>query len=231
MFYAISMSMKEDVAPADFLYSDYISFFEKFGATLVLMPNASEATALYFDTLPIEGVILSGGNDLSSAFTGQKNHDIRNAAPLRDQNEKKLLDIAVTKKLPVFGICRGMQFINCYFKGSLTQNIGEDKGEENIHSAKTHTVSLCDQRAVEFFGKNTIEVNSFHHQGIRRNQVSSQLKIMGVCEKDDLVEALFHPSLPIAAVQWHPERNSPSPEDSATLAKAFISKRLYWEKD
>ncbi len=230
MLYAISMSIKDAAVPEDFLYSDYLTFFEKLGCTLIFIPNASEKIESYFDDLPIKGVILSGGNDLSSEFTGQKNIDIRNAAPLRDLKEKRLLDISVSRKLPVFGICRGMQFINCYFGGSLTQNLAKQESED-LHIAKTHIVSLCDKKAVEFLAKSEIEVNSYHHQGIRRDQVSAQLKIMGVCAKDNLVEALFHPLLPIAGVQWHPERVSPSFDDGCKLAKAFINRELYWKED
>lgn len=230
MLYAISMSIKEGAVPQDLLYSDYVTFFEKFGCILIFIPNAAEKMEAYFDSLPIKGVILSGGNDLSSDFTGQKAVDIRNAAPLRDMKEKILLDIAIKRRLPVFGICRGMQFINCYFGGSLTQNLSS-KESKDIHIAKTHIVSISDKRAAEFFAKTEIEVNSFHHQGVRRDQVSPQLKIMGVCAKDDLVEGLFHPLLPVAGVQWHPERSNSSFEDDGKLVRAFISRNLYWRQD
>jgi len=222
------MSINEGAVCQDGLYSDYVAFFEKFGCTLVFIPNSADKIKSYFDDLPIEGLILSGGNDLSSEFTGQKAVDVRNAAPLRDAKEKKLLDIAVERKLPVFGICRGMQFINCYFGGSLTQSISDKNDPGNIHVAKTHKVSVCDKKAVEFFGKDEILVNSYHHQGVKRDQLSLKLKIMAVSAKDDLVEALFHPQLPIAGVQWHPERNGSSFVDDSKLVRAFINRDLYW---
>lgn len=229
MLCAISMNVKEGDVFQDILYSDYVDFFERLGCSLVLIPNATKSIESYFDNFKMEGIILSGGNDLSSEFTGQKNIDIRNASSERDSNEKAILDIALKRKLPVLGICRGMQFINCYFGGSLSQRISEESDEKNIHIAKTHVVSLCDRLAIEFFGKEKIKVNSYHHQGVRVGQISSQLKIMGFCEQDNLVEALYHPLLPIAGVQWHPERNNSSFEDSSKLAKAFVERKLYWE--
>ena len=225
------MNINEGAVFQDALYSDYVTFFEKFGCTLIFVPNASGKIESYFDNLPIEGLILSGGNDLSSDFIRQEAVDIRNSAPLRDLKEKKLLDLAVRRKLPVLGVCRGMQFINCYFGGSLTQSVCKGKDEENIHIAKTHTISLCDKRAVEFFGKDEMEVNSYHHQGVKRDQISFDLKIIAVSSRDDFVEALFHPLFPIAAVQWHPERNGSSFEDDSKLVRAFISRNLYWGKE
>jgi len=230
MLYAISMNIKEGDVFQDTLYSDYVSFFEKLGCRLVLIPNSTGAVKSYFDNLPIKGIILSGGNDLSSEFTGEKNIDIRNAAPLRDLKEKEMLDIAVERKLPVFGICRGMQFINCYFGGSLSQGIHQGDDKDNMHIAKTHTVNLSDRRVIDYLGKDEIEVNSYHHQGIKREQISSKLKIMGLCANDDFIEGLFHPQLPMAGIQWHPERKNPTPEDGARLVSAFLKRELYWEK-
>ncbi len=230
MLYAISMTINERDVFQDALFSDYVSFFEKFGCTLVFIPNATGNIESYFTGFPIEGIILSGGNDLSSEFTGQKAVDIRNPAPLRDLMEKKLLDLAVKQEIPVLGICRGMQFINCYFGGSLTQNIESEKVSKKYHIRNTHSVTLCDKSAVDFFGKGAIEVNSYHHQGLKREQVSSELKIMAVSSKDGLVEALFHPLSPVAGVQWHPERSGSSFEDDSKLVRAFINRTLYWEK-
>ncbi len=223
------MSFEGSDYPRDFLYSDYAVFFEKFGVTLVLIPNAVEKIEDYFDRVSADGVILSGGNDLSSEFTGQPVVDIRNASMLRDRQEKKILDCAVGRKLPVLGICRGMQFINCYFGGSLTQNLSRDPSED-IHIAKTHAISFCDKKAVDFFNTDHIEVNSYHHQGVYRGQVSPQLGVMAISAKDDVVEGLFHPRLPIAAVQWHPERKGPSFEYDSRLINAFISAGLYWQR-
>ena len=54
----------------------------------------------------IKGIILSGGNDI-------------NKNSLRYKIEKRLTDISKKKKIPLLGICHGLQFINSVEGGSL----------------------------------------------------------------------------------------------------------------
>lgn len=230
MYYAISLSMQNEDNPQDFIYTDYCQFFEKFGIKLIYLPNISDNIETYFADLSVKGIILSGGNDLSPEFTGQTAVDIRNPAPKRDETEKRLLDLAVKQKIPVLGICRGMQFINCYFGGSITQNIEPKKNKEKLHVQNSHLITIGDEKMVGVFGKKEFKVNSFHHQGIHQEQVASYLKVMALCSEDKLVEALYHPLLPIAGIQWHPERKGSSIEYDSNLMEAFINNLLCWEK-
>ncbi len=229
MYYAISLSVEPGDVPRDFLYTDYRFFFEKFGCRLVYLPNHAGAIGSYFDDLPLSGVILSGGNDLSAEFTGQVDLDIRNPAPGRDAAEKKILDLAVARKMPVLGICRGMQFINCYFGGSITQKIGEQGGAKQPHVKRKHMIAICDNETSEFLGAKEMEVNSYHHQGIKKDQVAADLKIMAISPGDGIVEAVYHPSLPLVGVQWHPEREGSSPEVNDRLIEAFVWRKHHWK--
>jgi len=53
----------------DRLFIDYCRYFEKFGCKLIYVPNFTSELNAYLNDLPIQRVILSGGNDLSSEFT------------------------------------------------------------------------------------------------------------------------------------------------------------------
>lgn len=222
MYIAVSLDVDNASAKRDFLNRDYCDYFQKFGCRLVYIPTSAEDVEIYFNDMPLHGVILSGGNDLSPDFTGQEAHDIRNPSPERDALEKTIVDIAVRKKLPVLGICRGMQFINCFFGGSITQDLPK-------HVRTTHVVGVCDSPAAQLFGGEELMVNSYHHQGVKAGQISSQLKAIAMSKPDDVVEALYHPEYPIAGVQWHPEREIPSKAENERMVRAFLDRTHYWK--
>ncbi len=224
MYCAISMSMEKKIEWSDFLYTDYCQFFEGLGCNLVYIPNLSDSFENYFSQIPIKALILSGGNDLSSEFTKKPAVDVRNSAPLRDTAEKRLLDLAIERKIPVLGICRGMQFINFYFGGTTTQTINQ-----GLHVKKTHRISFCDQNLIELSDRKEMVVNSYHHQGIREDQLSPKLKAMALSH-DNLIEALYHPELPIVGIQWHPERTNLEADDDRKMIKAFIDIDNYWRE-
>ena len=67
----------------------------------------------------------------------------------------------------------------------------------------------------------TRKVNSYHSLGVRREDLPSELVTTAV-SADGWVEALTHRTRPLAAVQWHPERNSiPHPLDIQLLRETM----------
>lgn len=133
----------------------------------------------YFDALRPDAVILSGGPDIS-------------AYPQRDRLEKSLLAYSVAQKLPVFGICRGLQMINHYQGGGLVAI--------DDHIATRHVV-----RGPIF--PDPVEVNSFHGYAITRSTLGQDLEACGFSD-DSSIEAIRHITLPWMGIMWHPERES-----------------------
>ena len=70
----------------------------------------------------------------------------------------------------------------------------------------------------------TLLVNSAHHQGIK--QLGRSLKPIQWCTLDHSIEALTHASLPIIALQWHPERLRPGGELLLPFLECFFAQRL-----
>ena len=194
----------------DVMEHSLISYFEKFGIELVVISNKTKNIQNYLEK--VEGIILSGGNDIDPLTFGGERKENLSLAPLRDEVEKKMLQFAIEKKIPVLGICRGMQFINVFFGGKIVR--------------ESHPVRVNHEIIME--DENTI-VNSFHEDAIHEDILSPSLNAFAIAN-DGVIEAFFHPEYPIVGIQWHPERESPDQEFNSRLIKSFIEKTGYWNK-
>jgi|TARA_B100001971_G_C18240588_1_gene570573 putative glutamine amidotransferase len=229
MLVAISQrEVKKDDKIRDNLENDYVKYYESFGLKLIPIPNTTTNIAWYFENLPIEGVILTGGGDVNPELYNQKPKYEINLSMNRDEIEKKLLNVAIEKNLPVLTECRGTQFLNVFFGGSLMQSIKEELRSKVEHVNVTHKIIINDERASTFFNKKELEVNSFHNQGFTKENLSKELKIFAESE-DGIVEGVYHKRYPIAGVLWHPERANSDKEFDKNLIQSFIDKKLFWE--
>ena len=149
----------------------------------------------------------------------------------RDEVTIPLVRKAVSRGMPIFGVCRGFQEINVAFGGSLHQAVQEVSGLNDHREDRTapveaqyavsHSVQLAAQGAIaQMTGKSELMVNSLHGQGI--NRLGAGL-VAEAFAPDGLVEAFgiaAHPSFGFA-VQWHPEWNMLNNPDSLALFAAF----------
>ncbi|MDC3347542.1 gamma-glutamyl-gamma-aminobutyrate hydrolase family protein [bacterium] len=183
--------------PRDSVSHDWIALLQKLGMTPILLPNSLDNPASYLDALAPDLLILSGGDD-----PGQDTP--------RDRSEKIVLDHAVAQRLPVLGVCRGMQVINLYFGGFLDAIAG--------HVASSHPIRI--KGAFEALYGNESVVNSFHALTVPAEGLAPDL-VAAAVDDDGNIEALHHNILPIAAVMWHPER-AEAPEADRLLFKRLI---------
>ena len=159
----------------------------------------------------IDGMILTGGGDVNPILFGEEpilqNGEI---SPKRDNFEWQLCEYKKKKKIPVLGICRGMQILALCSGGSIYQDIYTQTNTNIKHIQKaprfqgTHTIDITENTILYNIAKqHSCIVNSFHHQSIK--QVGEQF-IVSAKSKDGLIEAIEHKTLPFAVgVQWHPE--------------------------
>ena len=155
-----------------------------------------------------EVLVLSGGGDMGvKVGAGDQTDDlpISGVNDDRDDLEKKLLDRAFERKMPVLGICRGMQVMNVSWV-VLLADIGQGGFNGEIHrEGEGGEPPIGDiPHWTEMEGKE-FEVTSHHHQGVR--QLGKNLQVISK-SSDGMIEAVKHETLPWFAVQWHPERTS-----------------------
>ncbi len=152
------------------------------------------------------GLLLPGGGDITPAFFGQQNHGSRHIDTELDILQFQALDLFVKWGRPVLGICKGMQLINVHFGGSICQHIKNASIHQWNGKDQHHYVYHTGCSRTDFFYQlygNSAFVNSAHHQAVDK----PGMELLPVCQAHDgTIEALVHASLPVFAVQWHPER-------------------------
>ena len=188
----------------------YMSVVEA-GGTPVVIPSYDDEKALVSLLDSLDGVVLSGGADIDPDYLGEEPLDCVSINPRRDAQELMLVRLAVDRQIPVLGICRGIQVLTAALGGKLYQDIKTQHETEPIEHSQTiarglpsHDVRLDkDSLLYRFFGKDTLAVNSFHHQAVK--EVPLGFKVTAVAS-DGIIEGMESTEFrPILGVQWHPE--------------------------
>ena len=159
-----------------------------------------------------DGVILTGGEDINPLqYNDTINQKVCGTINFsRDTLERKLFNFALEHKLPLIGVCRGMQMMNVASGGTLYGDIPSEIGTTVIHRNNgevMHEIAIIDTCSLIFpIGTDTFMVNSWHHQGLK--DISENLRIIAR-SFDGLPEAVVmeksaHPFM--ISVQFHPER-------------------------
>ncbi len=183
----------------DWYYADYARGVLAAGGLPVHLP-LDATPADYIDRL--DGLLFSGGADVSpTRYNAERDPNTESTEDERDDFEFSLLDAATAAALPVLGICRGLQLINVHAGGTLHQHVPDHARYDISPSGPIHEVTIeAGSTLAQLYGA-THQVNSLHHQTVAT--VGNGFDI--TASHDGTVEGLEHATLPILAVQWHPE--------------------------
>ncbi len=190
---------------------DYVRAVEAAGGIPHLFSMSTNPAAVRSETEILDGVIISGGEDISPLRYGdQPCKEIGKVNATRDSAEVLIFQCAQKRGIPILGICRGMQLINVMLGGTLVQDIPSQWKNPIQHrqlpakDVATHTVDIVKGTKLWDIMKTTsVDVNSFHHQCVK--DCSNQLRISAY-SKDGVPEAVESiGDAKILGVQFHPE--------------------------
>ena len=179
------------------------------GGVPYLIPVTDDVELLRQIVAELDGIILTGGEDIAPHFYGAEKHPkLGEVNYKRDLYDFTLFKLATDRNVPVLGICRGLQLINIGMGGTLYQDIPSEKQSDVNHrpgnSEVAHDVNLTPGSLIHrIMGQNSIQVNSKHHQGI--SKLAPGLKVSG-WSTDSIPEVIeAYPHRQILGVQYHPE--------------------------
>ncbi|HTE22252.1 MAG TPA: gamma-glutamyl-gamma-aminobutyrate hydrolase family protein [Candidatus Limnocylindria bacterium] len=211
-----SPSLEEIVGDVEILYSDRAAATAiiKAGGLPIYMPSlidlSEDDLSRYINIA--DGVLIAGEDvGTNPAYYGEDVLD--KAARLddeRDQTDIRLVKLAYQKKIPMLGLCKGMQIINVALGGTLYQDIASQYPGAINHDAKnsrtkfTHRATLKEESVLKsIFGGDKLRVNGGHRQGVK--ELSKQLTAVATAS-DGIVEAFEGSNYPfLLGVQFHPE--------------------------
>jgi len=214
------------------LLNAYCRSVAKAGGIPVILPLAEDAELASDLVSRIDGLVMSGGEDINPERYGEKpvNKTVV-VNPVRDSSDFLLIDAATKRGIPILGICRGEQAINVFFGGTLVQDIPSqvstpirhkqiEPGVKGTHMVKFEKGSLLES----LLCRDSMMVNSFHHQAVKT--VAPGFRIVARAN-DGVIEAYESEQRDpvILCVQFHPEKCIYGGDDTfLPLFKYFIEK-------
>lgn len=168
----------------------------------MLIPNIETQTLKFIKDWDLNAFILTGGEDIGTSSD-------------RDNTEKHIYHYAQKHKLPLLGICRGLQTIYVLNNGKISKETDSSVAQ---HTATRHEIEFLEEKK---------EVNSYHTNTLTLNGLPNNLKAVGICLTDQTVEAVYGKNL--LGLMWHPEREKVLKAWQINLIRDFFTNNNKYE--
>ena len=211
----------------------YFAALERAGAVPVVAPISDAGSTLAGALDVADGLLLTGGGDIAPEFLNAEPHPrIAAVDPGRDRTEFALIAGALERRLPILGVCKGIQTLNLAMGGGLIQHLDDTAPDAVGHWQRspvpcgTHSIDIVAGTILAALagGATTLRVNSYHHQAL--GAVADGLR---VCARacDGVIEAVEADlPVPLLAVQFHPEETAPDDPFSQSLFDWLVQQAI-----
>jgi putative glutamine amidotransferase len=229
----ISVPTPDAPFPRYELKAAYADAVVRAGGLPFVLPFSTDRSVIDLFLDRVSGLVVTGGAfDVPPELYGEAPKEgLGPLKPERTQFELALLKAALQRRLPVLGVCGGMQLLNVAFGGTLHQDIGRELPDAKPHEQKhdrtqpQHPIEVRDQTALAdcVGGKGQFMVNSTHHQCVKT--VGTGL-VVSATAPDGVIEAIEVPAKDqfVVGVQWHPELMLDTVPPHLGLYKALVSR-------
>jgi putative glutamine amidotransferase len=206
----------------------YVDAVQRAGGLPVPLPHADDpgVVAGYLELL--DGVVITGGAfDIPPEMYGAARR--AELGPIKDGRtrfEWAVCERALEGKVPLLGVCGGMQLLNVVRGGTLWQDLVAELGvasheqpapkDRPTHAVQVEPGSLL----ARLVGPAPLPANTTHHQAVR--DPGRGVVISGRAA-DGVIEAIELPDLPfVLGVQWHPEGSARSEPRHEAIYRGLV---------
>lgn len=199
--------------------ANYVNAVERVGHEVRVLPYTIDEEACQQMLDGVDVLLFMGGGDIEAKWFGAKQSPLAGTPnQRRDEFEMLLFKLALQRRLPIMGICRGHQLINIALGGTIYQDLPTEYPDPTTrglaplinHSrpdsewAGVHDIYINkESRLYQVLQVEQACVNSTHHQALKN--LGRTLRVTAT-SPDGVIEAIESDTYPIAAVQFHPER-------------------------
>lgn len=204
----------------------YIDCISEAGATALLVPCTANEELLSRSLELADGILFIGGRDYPlECYNGKGCPELNVMDAARSSSDIFLAKSVLSSRIPVLGICAGVQLISIVNGGSLLCHINNSEA----HSGNVlHNVNIMDGTHLKRIlgDKQVIEVVSSHHQAVSPDAPGLNMRISAFAH-DGTVEAVETSEKErfLLGLQWHPER-SVEKTDTMKIFNAFVAAAL-----
>lgn len=217
-----------------YINSDYADGVIRNGGIPVMIPAASMMEDVEAALGFCDGILFPGGEDMNPWYYHEEPlPQIETTRPEIDEAWMKAGHFALERKIPIFGICKGIQLINVLCGGSLYQDIYAQRKNSIMHLQFSqryylfhHVEIRKDTYLAAILGEGEHPVNSMHHQAVK--ELGANL-VVSALAPDGTIEAIESRDGQIVAVQWHPEGLLESAPEMNKLFRNLVERSMEYQ--